>query len=221
MFRGVWNPKTRTERGCQLTTALVQWLADCQIYELQPIPLRSMVLPRPAPARTGSAAARAPGPRGPPTSAPSCAGPRAPRGRTPAAPPASAGPPGPPRPGGRETRCLVRTTKTGRATLRVHLMECVVQYDTLYPTHTHFSFSCLRLERVPHVKTQNPNGLPGPVRVTAGSADASCATRGLRWSRAFMPSTLCVICGPERTFHGHASTTLHSRVHNATRDISR
>ena len=92
---------------------------------------------------------------------------------------------------------------------------------TLCTPHTHFSLSCLRLERVPHVKTQNPNGLPGPVRVTAGSADASCATRGLRWSRAFMPSTLCVICGPERTFHGHASTTLHSRVHNATRDISR
>ena len=38
---GVWNPKTVT-----LTTALVQWLADCQIYELQPIPQRSMVLPR-------------------------------------------------------------------------------------------------------------------------------------------------------------------------------
>ena len=40
---GVRNPKTVT-----LTPALVQWLADCQnlIEELQPIPLRSMVLPR-------------------------------------------------------------------------------------------------------------------------------------------------------------------------------
>ena len=39
---GVRNPKTVT-----LTPALVQRLADVQIYELQPIPLRSMVLPRP------------------------------------------------------------------------------------------------------------------------------------------------------------------------------
>ena len=38
---GVRNPKTDT-----LTPALVQWLADCQIEELQPIPLRSTVLPR-------------------------------------------------------------------------------------------------------------------------------------------------------------------------------
>ena len=32
--------------GVTLKPALVQWLADCQIYELQPIPLRSMALPR-------------------------------------------------------------------------------------------------------------------------------------------------------------------------------
>ena len=43
--------------GVTLTPALLQWLADCQIYELQPIPLRSAVLPRrhPVPASPGAA----------------------------------------------------------------------------------------------------------------------------------------------------------------------
>ena len=38
------TPKLR--EVCHVTTALIQWLADCQIENLQPIPLRSVVLPR-------------------------------------------------------------------------------------------------------------------------------------------------------------------------------
>ena len=57
MFRALGTQKL--VGSVTLARAGVQWLADCQIAELQPIPLRSTVLPRPG------AAARSPSRRCP------------------------------------------------------------------------------------------------------------------------------------------------------------
>ena len=46
VYRASGTPKL--VGGVTLTPALIQWLVDCQVYELQPIPLRSMAgSPRP------------------------------------------------------------------------------------------------------------------------------------------------------------------------------